>query len=64
MFVLYIEVYVIDKTWCEPESNQTTDYAANRGLITSKTLFVNKKFEAMTPVPAYALISGFLPGSS
>ena len=36
-FALYIDVYVIDKTWCEYECNQTMDYALNTGLITSKT---------------------------
>ena len=36
--VLCIEVYVIDKTWCEYEPNhQTTDYAINARLIWSKT---------------------------
>ena len=34
--VLYIKVYVVDKTWCEYEPNQTTDYAVNPQLITSK----------------------------
>ena len=36
-FVLNIEVYVIDKTWCEYEHDQTTDYTVNPGLIMSKT---------------------------
>ena len=36
-FVLYIEVYVIDKTWCKYKPNQTNDYAVNPGLIRSKT---------------------------
>ena len=36
MFVLYIKVYVIDKTRCEYEPNQTADYAVNMGFITSK----------------------------
>ena len=35
IFVLYIEV--IDKTWCEYEPNQATNYALNSGLIMSKT---------------------------
>ena len=35
--VLYIEVYVIDKPWCEHEPNQTMDYAVNPRLITSTT---------------------------
>ena len=37
--VLYskFKVYVMDKTWCEYEPNQTAEYAVNRGLITSKT---------------------------
>ena len=34
IFVLYCEGYVKDKTWCEYESNQTTGYALNPGLIT------------------------------
>ena len=37
IFVLYIEVYIINKTLCEYEPNQTTDYAVNPGLIMSKT---------------------------
>ena len=39
IFVFYVEVYVIDKTWCEYEPNKTTDNhnAVNPGLITSKT---------------------------
>ena len=29
MFVWYIEVYVLDKTWCEYELYQITDYDVN-----------------------------------
>ena len=36
-FVLYIDVYVIDKTSHEHEPNQTMGYAVNPGLIRSKT---------------------------
>ena len=32
-FVLYVEVYVIDKTCCENVPNQTMDCAVNPGLI-------------------------------
>ena len=35
--VLYIEVYVTDKKWCEYEPNQTADYAGNPGFKMSKT---------------------------
>ena len=37
IFVLYVEVYVIDKTRCEYEPNETMDYAVNPGLIMRKT---------------------------
>ena len=46
MFVLYIKVYVINKTWCEYEPNQTADYAANPGLIMNKTPVNNGSFFA------------------
>ena len=35
--VLYVEVYIIGKAWCEYDSNQITDYAVNLELIMSKT---------------------------
>ena len=47
-FVQYTEVYVIDKTWCEYEPNQTSDYAANWELITSKTPVNSDCFNIMT----------------
>ena len=37
IFVLYIEVYVIDKTCCKYKPNQTTVYAVILWLITNKT---------------------------
>ena len=36
MFVLYIEVRDIDKTWCEYKPNLPKDYALNPGLIPRK----------------------------
>ena len=41
---LYIEVYVIDNTWCEYQSNQTNKYAVNLGL-TCKTPIYNGCFK-------------------
>ena len=46
--VLYIEVYVIDKTWSEYEPNQTTDYVVNLGLIMTKTIVNNGCFSIVT----------------
>ena len=37
IFGLYVEAYVIDKTWCKYEPNQTLDYAVNPGFIWNKT---------------------------
>ena len=39
--MLYINVYVIDKQWCEHEPNQTADYAVNPELIMSQTPLTN-----------------------
>ena len=44
MFVQYTEIYVIDKTCCECEPHQTTDYAVNPCLIMSKTPVNNDYF--------------------
>ena len=41
-FVLYIDIYDIDKTWCEYKPNQNMDYAVKNPVLITTNITVIK----------------------